>query len=140
MFAEKVFVVEILGDAGRFGIGGGSLKSHGGDFFDDHGDMGSLRRSCAPAGRGVAGDEHRWRAEGIELCEAAHDGVARVGFVIGDNLRGRKRARDGDRAMEVVRVRSAEARDFAAGLRPGGSGTGMRVRDSTNLVKRFIEN
>ena len=122
MLAQEMLVVEVLGNRMSFRVGGQGLEGHGGDLFDDAGDVGGFGRGSAPTKRGVPGDQHRWRTKWIEFGEAADDGVAGIGFVLGANLPGSEGARHRNRAVEVVGMGSAKTRDFAPGLRPRGSG------------------
>src|SRR5207249_10693517 len=50
-----------------------------------------------------------------------------------------KAGSDRNRSVEIVRVSRPEAGNWFPGLRPGGGKFRMRMRDSTNIRKVFIQ-
>ena len=87
----------------------------------------------------MAGNQARGAAQRVEAFHAGNDGEPGIRFVIGLDLLARELGGERDFAVEVVRVRGAEARDLAIRLRPCGGMARVRVHDAADFGKRFVE-
>src|SRR6185369_6622816 len=98
-----------------------------------------VRNGWSPAKRRVPGQEGRRNVAMIEVVETTNDRLARVRLVITRHFIVRQMADDGNRPVKMVRVRGAEARDLAAGLRPDRGVMRMRVYDAADRLECAIK-
>src|SRR5271168_1468027 len=140
VFPKKVFLLQMLGNRPRLGISDQRLRGQGGNFFQDDGNVRRFRGRISPTKRSMACHQYRWSLRGIELCEAAHDRMAGVNFIVGANLRGREWLGERNWTIKVIGMRGAETRDFPLGLRPGSCGARVGMRHAANFGKGVVEN
>ena len=95
----------------------------------------------SPCEGSVAGDQNSGNGNRVEAfgAKAAEDDSAGVADVGGGDFLGGEPFSDGNRAMEVVGVGGSQARDWLAGLGPGGCELGMSVNDTAYLGEFAIE-
>ncbi len=131
VFAEVVFVEEVLGERGGVGVEGEGVEGHAGAHFEGDGVIESGEGVGAPCEGGVAVLEDAGDGGGVELevVEGFDDGETCHAFVAGGDFFGGEGAADGDFPVEVVSVGGAEAGEWAAGLGPCGGGGAVGVAD-----------
>ena len=120
MLAEVVVFANV-----RWQSGSGRSQEHAaegetGDVLKYTGVLHGFRNGLAPGKRSMAGHQNSRNRERVEFlfAKAAHDDCACVPHVRLCNLLGGQGLRDRDRAMKIVGVSGAEARDRLACLRP----------------------
>src|SRR5579871_5622561 len=128
VFAEIVFIAKCGGKRLHGWIDRHGLPRHGGQLFDNYGGVDGIRYGFAPEKRSMPGDQRSRTTERVAALEQPDDRCARVGLIVGIDLIGAEGLGDGYRPAKVIGVSGPEAGNFAAGLSPGGSVPGMRVR------------
>src|SRR5256885_16638050 len=140
VLAQKMLIVQVLGNRSRFGIGSERLKRHRSDFFHNDRHMSCFRRRFAPAKRSMSRHKHGRRVERIEFCEPPNDRLPLIGLVVSADFRRRKRLGYRDWSMKIVRMGRAKTRNLASGLRPSCGRPGVRMRDPANPPESSIQN
>ncbi len=141
VFAEVVFVEDVLGERGEVGVEEEGIEGDAGAHFEGDAVVEGVLGGGAPGEGGVVVLEDGGEVEGVEvlLAEGIGDGVAGVGFVVVGDFCGGEGAAEGDGAVEVVGVSGAEAGEGATGLGPAGGGGAVGVADAANAGEGAVE-
>jgi hypothetical protein len=141
MFALVMVLGDMAGEAPRRRAQGDGTVGKTGNVFEQVGMLDGRGRGLAPGKRRVAAHQDTRDSDGVEAPLVKETGNDRAGIEdIG--LRDFFSAQllgDGNFAVEIVGMRSAEARNWPAGLRPGGGKFGVRMDDPADLGKFAVE-
>ena len=132
VFAQVVFVEEVLWERGGGWVESQGVEGHAGAHFEGDGVVESGECVGAPCEGGVAVLEDAGDGGGVEveMVEGFDDGEPGHAFVACGDFVGGERAADGDLAVEVVGVGGAEAGERFAGLGPCGGGGAVGMADA----------
>lgn len=141
MFAEVVVLANVIGYRRGRRVQENRTEGKAGNVLEDVRMFYCVRRVFSPGKGSVSSDQRPRNGNGIEPpgAKVSNDDCAGISHVAaGDFLRGEGFG-DGDRAVEVIGVRGAEAGDGTSSLRPGGGKFRMCVNDASNRWEFAIE-
>ena len=141
MLARVVLVDETGVGTQRLGVERADLPLEPGHELERLGPLDRLERIPAPRERTVVGDEDGRHLVGRQPLghEGLDDHAAGVQFVVPLDFRRAHRTRDGDVAVEEVRMRRSHAADRQARLRERRRVLGVRMHDAADRRKREVE-
>ena len=117
------------------------MPGHHGELLENHCVVNRLARILAPRKGSVGVHENSRHGRRINLphLERFNDHAARLALILALDLFLRHIARAGNLPVEIITVRRTVCRNTAAGLRPDGCPSRMRVNDASGCRESFIE-
>src|SRR5579859_929223 len=106
--------------------------------LQDNGVMHCFVDAHPPGERAMICHQHRRTVQGIASQKSFDDDLARVGFVLRGDFAGPQATRARDRAVEIIRMRGAQRRHRATGLRPSRRKQAVGVDDAAYIWKSTV--
>src|SRR6185312_533967 len=139
MLPEKVFVQQVPRYRLALRIHGERLQGRERHFLEHNRMISRFSGGFTPRKWRMSRDEYSRHVHWINSVEPPKDGVPDVGFILALDFGGRQMFGYRNRAVEVIGVRRAEARNLLASLRPDRGVARMCMNDSADFRERAVQ-